>query len=441
MKKLQLYILGLLSFSFVGCTNLTEGFNENLNDFTDVPADLVIGQLELQAALISNSDAARIAGIFTDQFTGTERQYATLNVYSTISSDFDGFWARIYNLRAQSQIIKQKSTNSVLIGRAQMLEALALGEGAALFGDIPFSEANKPLEFPNPKYDKQADVFVEVQKLLDSALTNVGTNSIQGSVFVKNGLAYSKAIHSLKARYYLIQKNYAKAAEEALLGINLITADPDLEVFHSSSNGAENLFWQFGIEQRTGYLTVINSHLKKLLKWTTPRKLATPGNVILAATFFDADAEDLNYTLPTSPFSVAAPGDIITGTETAFIYIESLMRLNQEANARTAFNALRAGIEAKLGGVNNLPGSLFPPTTSTGEQLLKEILEEKYILMPGSLQIFHDVRRTKNLIGVPIKNSNQTKIPQRFIYPQTEKNANKNFPGFVDLFEETPNNK
>ncbi len=61
--------------------------------------------------------------------------------------------------------------------------------------------------------------------------------------------------------------------------------------------------------------------------------------------------------------------------------------------------------------------------------------------MPGSLQIFHDVRRNNNLLDVPIDGVGTTVIPQRFLYPQVEIGANDNFPGLVDLFAPTPVNQ
>lgn len=433
MKKLSFYILGIFGTTLISCSDLTNGFNKNPNEFTDVPSHLIIGQVELQSDLIMNTEGARTAGIFVDQFTGTERQYASLDLYSTISSDYNSLWERIYNLRAQSLIIQEKSSDNVIKGRAQMLEAMAIGEAAALFGDVPFSEANKPVEFPNPKYDSQANVLAAVQILLDQALTNVGTAVYQGSVLeLKNGLGkYADAIHSLKARYYLIAKDYAKALTEAQAGINFQTGI-NLEIKHNEANNAENLFWQFGVEQRPGYLTVINSHWKKLLRGTTPRLLNSPANKYLDSLWLDGD--DLNYSLDNGLFSINSPGTLINGIENNFILMEALFRTNQESAALARLNEFRAHIAHISGYANSA-------STSSGETLLKEILEEKYIFMPGSMQIFHDIRRTKNLINVPIKNASATKIPQRFIYPQTEKNANTNFPGFKDLFEETPINK
>ena len=60
--------------------------------------------------------------------------------------------------------------------------------------------------------------------------------------------------------------------------------------------------------------------------------------------------------------------------------------------------------------------------------------------MVGSLQVFHDTRRTNNVLNIPIKSTSATTIPQRFLYSQSEVGANSNFPGIMDLFSKTPIN-
>ena len=55
------------------------------------------------------------------------------------------------------------------------------------------------------------------------------------------------------------------------------------------------------------------------------------------------------------------------------------------------------------------------------------------------MQPFHDVRRTNNILNIPAKTG--TTIPQRFIYPQIEIDANPNTPSpLPTLFDKTPIN-
>jgi len=85
-----------------------------------------------------------------------------------------------------------------------------------------------------------------------------------------------------------------------------------------------------------------------------------------------------------------------------------------------------------IGGIANTEG-LDPD-----DALLHEILEEKYISLAGQLEVFNDIRRTKNILNLPLKN-NAAKFPQRLLYPQDEVNANTaNVPtSNVGLLDET----
>ena len=116
------------------------------------------------------------------------------------------------------------------------------------------------------------------------------------------------------------------------------------------------------------------------------------------------------------------------------IEAECASRLNLDDAAQTPFNEVRAYLAMKY-------DASFPGTTSTGADLLYEITEEKYVSLPGSMQIYHDTRRNDNLLMVPIDGVGTTVIPQRFLYPQVEIGANQNFPGLEDLYAPTPVNQ
>ena len=202
-----------------------------------------------------------------------------------------------------------------------------------------------------------------------------------------------------------------------------------IQASHGTATGAKNLYFQFIVEQRSGYLTVSGSHLYNLVNGNTPRLLATPGETERAKKYFDGT--ELN-TGKGGYFAEDSSFPIIDYIETKLIEAEAAHRSGEDA--LTPFNDVRGQLALDYSGS-------FPDSSSSGDMLLKEILEEKYISLIGSLQVFHDVRRTKNLIGVPVKVNDKTKIPQRFLYPQSEINSNESFPGLKDLFEETPVNK
>lgn len=432
--RIPLLLIGILLFS---CSEYTDGYNENPNNFVSSPGKLLVGQAQLEAVMLSGSNSSRFAGIFTDQFTGADRQYLTVQSYGVTAGDFDDNWGDLYvQGAAQARLAKEDGIatgDDFLVGVASIMEALLMGEAAALWGDVPYSEAFDETLTVNPSYDTQASVLAVAQTLLSDAILKLGDIKITeyyNTAFVPNDAKWSEVAHTLKARYFLVAKDYPNALIEAQMGIQ--SASNSLLSVHGEASGSRNLYYQFEEEQRGGYLTATDSHLTKLLTGVTPRVINTPGDAQRFANYFvqGTDAVTLNTT-DDGYFGTSASYPIVSFIENKLIEAEAAQRTG--GDALTPFNDVRDHLAAKY-------GASFPQSTSSGATLLKEILEEKYVSLPGSLQVFHDVRRTKNLLGIPNKGSGAT-IPQRFYYPQSELNANSNFPGLVDLFTPTPVNQ
>ncbi len=433
MMKQNIYISLLTMLILISsCTDYSEGINTNPNRFTEISHPLILPQVGLEVIKASHSDMARMSGMFTDQFTGSDRQYTAIDIYDVTALDFDNSWKNLYYEGiTQAQVVEEsakKTGDKLSIGVAKLLKALLYGEAASLYGNIPFSEAIKA---SNPKYDKQKEVLKGVQTILNEAILQVGDAKVTSpllkikNVFVNNDASFKKIANSLKARYYLVAKDYENAFKYAKMGISL--PSEDLLSSHSTASGKENMMYQFQ-KQRGGYLTVKGSTLQKLLDGTKPRLLNTPGDSKRRAVYFDGNKiniSDKGY------YGASASGKIITFVETKLIEAEAAARTGKDA--LTPFNSVRTHLATLYGGS-------FPNSTATGNELIKQILEEKYISLIGSNQIFNDIRRTNNLISVKVKGTGG-KLPERFLYPQQEKDSNKNFPGLVDLYEKTEVNK
>ena len=120
------------------------------------------------------------------------------------------------------------------------------------------------------------------------------------------------------------------------------------------------------------------------------------------------------------------------------VYDEILTR--SEQRMRAAISAFPDGTyeayvaaDFESGGIANQPGA------TAMESLLHEIVEEKYVSLVGQIEVFNDIRRTENLLEIP--STNGSEIPNRFLIPQVEINANANTPNPIpDLTEKTPVN-
>jgi hypothetical protein len=440
MKKyiIRIPLLLMMGIMFLSCSDFTDGINVSPNDFTSSPGNLLVGQAQLEVVILSGSNNSRFAGIFTDQFTGADRQYLTVQKYGVTAGDFDDTWDDLYvGGVTNAQIAKDagiESGDDLLAGVSGIMEALLIGEATALWGDIPYTEACDIQLFRNPNYDSQVSVLAAVQTLLSDAIAKLGSAgvaNVYNTAFTANDAKWDEVAHTLKARYYLIAKDYPNALIEAQQGIQ--TATGSLLSSHGTATGSRNLYYQFEEEQRGGYLTATDSHLTKLLTGVTARAIATPGDSERFKDYFIQGTDEVTLnTAEDGYFGTSASYPIVSFIENKLIEAEAAQRTG--GDALTPFNSVRTHLATKY-------SASFPQSSSTGASLLEEILEEKYISLPGSLQIFHDARRTKNLLGVPNKGTNSASIPQRFFYPQSEINANSNFGGLVDLFTPTPINQ
>lgn len=437
MKKINLLLISLV-FVAISCKQYTEDLNTDPNNFQDAAGELIIGKAQLGWMQLAESNGARYAGIFMNQFTGQDRQYLTANTYSVAAANFDDTWDDAYvDGIAQAILTKkkaQKSGNKVLEGVAQIIQGAIAGEIAALFGDVPYEQVNNVDVYFSPKFDAQKDVLNNVQKLLDSAIANVGTTPVTDNFNggrLSSSSTWAEIAHSLKARYYLIAKDYPNALIQAKEGIS--SPDGTLETVHTSTSGQRNLYYQFMVVQRDGYLGARDSYLFNIVNPSNTdvnRLIATPGESERFKYYFRGTSPN---TRNGGIFARDNNFPLISYEEVKLIEAEAAHRTSDDGGARDAFNAVRSYLSTKY-------DASFPATSSSGETLLKEIIEEKYISLMGQLQPFHDIRRTNNILGVPAKVGNV--IPQRFLYPQVVIDNNSNAPSTLPgLFDKTPVNQ
>lgn len=442
--KLILPIFAMLTI--VSCENYTEDINSDPNAFVIASADLLIGQVQLAVMQHMGSNNARYASVFNNQMSGGDRQYLTLNTYSPNRANYNNMWNNAYvdGITNAELIINDDAASDLVKGIAQILQGTLYADMALLYGDVPFTQAIDPVEYPDPAYDSQASVVAGGIGLIEAGITLVGGATIAAGYGGSrlSGGTWAEAGKTLAARYALAAGDYAKAKSLATVGIRS-TAN-DLVTQHGTAQYNRNLMYQFVIDQRQDYLVATDSHLANLLDGTTARKLATPGNNLIYASYFLADGtpgspsyRTLLNTNNGGRYSQTSPAPIATYYENELILAEAEHRLGNDAAALTHLNNVRAQLAIDYG--SDATG--FPPSTSSGAALLAEIMEEKYITLIGELVSYHDLRRTGNLIGVPNKtgSTSATGYPQRFLYPQNEVDTNENVPTpLPTFFQPTP---
>jgi starch-binding outer membrane protein, SusD/RagB family len=467
LKYISIFCAGAILVS--SCKKVNKDYNVDPNNPQDATAELLMNGAMVSTIIVNEGTVARLGGMFTNTFTGVDRQYIGYNQYNATAADFDDVWGNIYTgVIANAKQAEDKavvSGNLKLAGICEVLQANAYGMAASLFGDVPFTEAAQPDKFTTPKFDSQSSVYAGVQALLDKAIVNLSSSKPLGATAESKDFYFPPSLypdnkwrpdpwiavaHSLKARYYMHTRNYAMAKAEAALGIS--SSAKDWLSPHGTASGADiNVYYDFSNNQRFGYMDASDSYAYSLLLGS--RNNTKTNDSIRWAYFFldgantDSGTDDLNFF--GSFFGESSSFPIISYVETRLIAIEAEAKLGSTQASIDALNGLRNfyvtsdyyGAGAKYDSLllsDFNAGALYNPGTLTpNAALVKEIATERYLALIGQIEQFNDVRRNKNLIGI-VPRFGKPKLPSRMLYPQAEINSNPNTPRGGDLFTDSP---
>jgi hypothetical protein len=455
MKIIRFFLIVFIALLINACEPFVTGIDEaDITRVTDVELKLVVvaGAVNYMGTL--EGEAARLAGMWSGYFFGAARQYTGQHQYNVVAGNSNLMWENVFSwtlrslriARGKALALEAKST----VGMCQVMEASLMASAAATWGDIPYRQAIDVDNFPDPAYDPQVQVVDDLIVLTDEAIINLttGTETRIGDFFYLGGNAQWIAVaNSLKARLLLYKKDYANALIAANAGVQLPVND--LLAKHGSTfNSDQNVYNQFLTINRPGDMTAANTFLGSLINATaTGNRNHVKTNEAARLTKYYSGNSVANYVPNASAsgyFAVNATFPLHSAFETKLIAAECLIRLGDFANALIKLNEHRANLRTVYptgtytnfvatdfdpSGIENVSGALTP-----NDALLREILEEKYVCLYGQIEGFNEIRRTNNALGIPPNVG--TEIPQRFLYSQTEINANSSTPNPIPgLFE------
>jgi starch-binding outer membrane protein, SusD/RagB family len=454
MKTKLLYI-SILSVLLSSCTGLVKGINDDPNDLTtsEIDAGLYINTPEVNSILIHCGDPLRKAEMWSGQLVGVTQTYLTDYKYQVTENSFDGYQSVI----AQTQYIRKAApTNKLYQGICRVLEAYLFGTYASLYGDVPCSEVASGID--NPVFDSQKSVFSYCQTMLDEAIDSLKSVSSvsyrQDYIFNGDPTKWYETAYTLKARFYMLTKDYDKAYAAALNGISTSSNSMKFTPLTDNLTTNKNRFWY--INNLNEALTTDGSYLMTLMSSRQNSKT-------------DETARMAYYTIYTSATKnkgIAAstePQRMITYEENLLTLAESALRTQADGFniALALLNKLRIYLanggcvnsnfltksykydaydvdDFKAGGIENQDGSL------TAERaLLREIIQERYVSCFTTYIPFDDARRLRGSdesdvsISIPLNTSTATKQIERFLYPADEITGNTNAPADPGLYSPT----
>jgi hypothetical protein len=376
---------------------------------------------------------AMIACQWMQQCSGVNGRFVEQqDSYSVNAGTFDIPFEEVYSpgglkgLRTV-EALADAAGDKVYLGMAQVLEALLVGTAADVWGSIPYSEAVQE-DVTQPAFDDQMQVYTAIQLLLDQAITNIrGAGAGPGVFDLFYGGdkdAWVQTAYTLKARFHMHTAErlggpaYTAARTAALQGIS--SPANDFRTLHSTATSERNEWVQF---QSTSFGPdlVAGKRLVDLMKADNDPRLPD---------YFGLNEQDgyggFDVTTGTTAGEEISPisgsnrnvnefrQPIVTWEETQLILAEA----NYQIAGGGAAGILAA--QSYLDAVRAAHGKASKPAT------LQAIMEEKYISMFQTIEVWSDWKRTCFPQLTPARG--RTAIPGRLYYGETEEQTNSNTP-------------
>ena len=470
MKNFFSLILAGSMLMLVSCEIPTD-LNDNPNEITlnDPAPNLFLNGAQLANVMVQNSHLNRISGMFSGQLIGYASLYSNIFGYSLSTVESNDEWNGCYtgvltNVRLIRETVPE---DKLLVGISKVLEAHAVGTLAILMGDVPYSEAIS--EVDDPKFDSQVSILGALTSLLDGAISDLGSASSRSDAY---DIYYSgdkdkwlAAAYTLKARYALIQSDYAGALDAATNGISSSSGDMNFIPRGDAAvtEGDKNLFNAILSGSRTGDLGNNGSYLLALLNdtLTATYRGNAKTNETARHNYYKIDETSGDANL--GVIERFEPMPMVTYFENQLIKAEAAARTGADGlvylNEYRAWLATGGRLNATY---NDSAGILYDPYVladfesggmenadglTSADAFLREIIEERYVSGFGTYMPFNDHRRLRgdgetNLIPpFPLNTTAATAHVERIPYAQDELTSNGTMDDDPGLYVQTEVNQ
>jgi hypothetical protein len=459
MKKVSIKIFWMFIFSAMILTSCKKWINTDININPDGASGAIVAILPAVEAnmgynTIGGSDLCRVTSIWLQQLQGIERQSLATADYQLREGDVNNQWntdfaGTMMDLN-QIMILARAENNLYALGVAQILMANSLGVCTDVWNEIPYTNAFLGANNLNPVFNTQQEIYQTIQLLLDSAITNLGTDgpwTIDGDMIYGGDVpSWMRTAYAFKARYslHLSKINGTTAYTEALAALpNAFTEfSQDCQFVFGNTEGFSNPLYQF-MTQR-GDISMHQNFIDMLQTRFDPR-------ITVYATT-DAAGGYSGNSWGGSSYDVSFPGSAVAdmGSAVPFITYAECLFIKAEAELMTGgalaqvridlINAVTASMD-KLGVLNPdyiTAYTAVVDTMGTGT-LLYEVMTQKYIALYYQAEAYNDWRRT----GMPVLTPNPDgsgpnitpEIPRRFPYSTDEINYNSNCPDYGTIWD------
>lgn len=470
MNRIFFLSLFLLSLTVYSCESLVGEVNENPNQ---IAANTLEAQQYLKGAQLANigvqtGHLQRVAAMWSGQLTGMSGMHQELYQYQFSETQSDASWINAYHgVLTQLRHIRETLPDRPLYqGIAKVLEAQVVGTLASIYGDIPYSEIQQTDE-NGAGFDEQQAVFRALQALLDAAIADLTTAP---EALISSDLYYAgdkekwtAAAWTLKARFFLLTRDYDKAYTAALNGID--SPEGSMKFYPVAGDGTQdkNLFYSLISGTYAGEIGSDDSYLMDLLNAGNPlSRNHSKTREAARRSYLYIQAADASANLGVA--AAAEPMPLILYEENLLILAEAGARTISLPQGLQYLNQLRGWLRSGAAFTRLDPGEdlkydpFIPEDFSTGgienldaidmdRALLREIMEERYVSGFGQFMPFDDARRLRKedadiAVPIPLNTTSATQHPERFMWSAVELNTNSHAPGpDPGIYEKTAVNR
>jgi hypothetical protein len=241
----KIAICGALLFSLSSCDDFLD-VNTDPNRIADAPLST-----QLTGTITATSSNHFQAGFTVSSIT-QQVASAGANGSADIHNEIrlPGLWTGTYlnSMTNLNDIVKTAGERNSphYAGIAKVLMAINLGLTTDIWGDVPYSDAFNLEKSFYPAYDKQQDIYPNIQRLLDGAIADLGQptsvfkpSSADDLFYSGNLTKWVKLAKALKARYalHLTKKGAPAAAAATIAALTGAMADnsDDMQLVYNTT--------------------------------------------------------------------------------------------------------------------------------------------------------------------------------------------------------------
>jgi hypothetical protein len=408
--------------------------------------------------------------------SGTYNPSTEESTYNITNTFQEPKWTGIYNVLFDLDNAEKRAeaTNqSFYRSMAMIMKAHLFQNLVDLYGNVPYSQAFKPLEFPTPAFDKAEDIYADLQVRLDTAINllktaEVTTKAAEEVDIVYHGDAelWTKLANTLKLRLLIRQSevNPNPTAELAKItangGVLMSGESAAVNPGYINDVGKQSPFYSvYGLtpagNEANEYYRANAYAIEKLVNSGDPRlgyffepAKNTPGT--FKGTVYGSNPDvafsgDLTSNIgPGLVKSFDQPQWIVTSVESMFLYAEAVARGWFAGDEKAAYEA--AVTESFLwlslddadaetmeeAAAEYLAQANIAKWENAGTSMQSKvnfIVHQKYIALTGinPLEAWNDYRRLGVPADVPLSVNaarGSRTIPVRLLYPLSESAVN-----------------